>query len=214
MGGSTKLRRYSRILLLLLMLGHLKGFAQYPLHILPMPGEPSISPAKLGLTTSFKSREACEEYIYSLPKLLQGKGYMTASVDSMSLDSAAATIHLYVGRIYHWAYINTRKVEPALLAAVSWNDKSFANHALDFAQYKTREKLLLDYLENNGYPFAKISLDSIVFTRSIVSVYMGRPEYPRNFWVITSISRMAVFTGRRGWRRSIRRYWNCPMCRR
>ena len=129
-----------------------------------MPGEPSISPAKLGLTTSFKSREACEEYIYSLPKLLQGKGYMTASVDSMSLDSAAATIHLYVGRIYHWAYINTRKVEPALLAAVSWNDKSFANHALDFAQYKTREKLLLDYLENNGYPFAKISLDSIVLS--------------------------------------------------
>jgi outer membrane protein assembly factor BamA len=53
-------------------------------------------------------------------------------------------------------------VEPGLLSAVSWNDKSFSGKPLDFSQFQKRQQMLLTYLENNGYPFAKVGLDSIV----------------------------------------------------
>ena len=159
---STKLRGYGRTLLLLLLLSDLRGFAQYHLHILPAGRDSLTGLPKLGLVASFHSKGACEDYIYTIPALLQAKGYMTASVDSVRYDSTGAYIRLYLGKVYRWAYINTRKVEPALLTAVAWNDRNFSRRPLDFRQFKAKQQMLLDYLENNGYPFARISLDSIV----------------------------------------------------
>ncbi|HWK05390.1 MAG TPA: BamA/TamA family outer membrane protein [Puia sp.] len=158
----AKLRGYSRTLLSLLLLSNLSGFAQFPLHIISVDKDSLFIQKKLGLSTSFKTRDACTEYIYNIPTLLQAKGFMTASVDSIRVDAVSATVHLYVGAAYRWAYINTRKVEPALLSAVSWNEKNFSHRPLDFRLFRARQQMLLDYLENNGYPFAKISLDSIV----------------------------------------------------
>jgi outer membrane protein assembly factor BamA len=159
---SAKLRRYGRTLLFLLLSGNISGFAQYRLHIIPVDKDSLFIQKKLGLETSFKSRDACTEYLYTIPGLLQAKGYMTASVDSARYDSAGAAVRLYVGEVYRWAYIDTRRIEPALLTAISWNGKNFSHRPLDFRQFQARQQILLDYLENNGYPFAKVSLDSIV----------------------------------------------------
>jgi outer membrane protein assembly factor BamA len=157
----TKLRGYGRTLLLLLLLSSSRGFGQYALHIIPVDNDSSFIQKKLGLITSFKSREACSEYVYNLLPLLQGKGYATASIDSVAYNPSGATLRLYTGNIFRWAQISTRSVEPGLLIAVAWNDKTFSRHPLDFRQFQARQQQLLDYLENNGYPFAKISLDSI-----------------------------------------------------
>jgi len=158
----AKLRRYGRTLLMLLLLGNSRGFAQYRLHISYVDKDSLSIQKKLGLETAFRSRETCTEYIYNMPALLQAKGYMTVSVDSVHYDSADAAVRLYVGNAYRWAFINTRKIEPALLSAVSWNERNFSHRPLDFRQFQARQQMLLDYLENNGYPFAKVSLDSIV----------------------------------------------------
>jgi outer membrane protein assembly factor BamA len=162
----TKLRGYGRTLLLLFLLSGYKGVAQYALHIQPVDKDSLFIGKRLGLTPSFKTRAACTEYIYNIPSLLQGKGFMTASVDSIRYDAEGATIRLYVGPAYRWAHVDTRRIEPALLLAVGWNDKSFSGRPLDFKQFQSREQAILDYLENNGYPFAKINLDSIVLKDS------------------------------------------------
>jgi len=161
-----KVRGYGSTLLWILLLSPFRGWIQYPLHILPVDKDSSFIKNKLGITTVFKSREVCMEYIFGLLPQLQGKGYMTASVDSISIDNKGASIRLYTGNIYRWAAIDTRHIDPALLAAVAWNEKAFSHRPLDFRQFQVRQQLLLDYLENNGYPFAKISLDSIVLKDS------------------------------------------------
>lgn len=161
-----KVRGYSRTLLWILLLSPFCGWSQYPLHILPVDKDSLYVKNKLGLTTVFKTRETCTEYIFNLLPTLQAKGYMTASVDSVTIDASAASIRLYVGNIYRWAAIDTRHVDPALLAAVAWNDKTFRNRTLDFHQFQARQQQMLDYLENNGYPFARISLDSVTLKDS------------------------------------------------
>jgi len=163
---NVKLRGYGRTLLLLLLIGNYRAFAQYPLHIIPVDRDSAFLQKKLGLITDFTNKSACIAYIGKLPALLQGKGYMTASVDSARYEDKEASVRLYLGNAYRWAYIDTRRVEPALLAAVSWNEKSFSHRPLDFSQFEARQQLLLDYLENNGYPFAKISLDSVVLNEN------------------------------------------------
>jgi outer membrane protein assembly factor BamA len=155
----TKVRR--SILWISLILGPLGGWAQYALSIHSVDSDSTFVRGKLGLTTSFRNREACTEYVFGLVPLLQGKGYFTASVDSVNYGPGSATIRLYLGRAWRWASIDTRHVDPSLLAAVAWNPRSFTHRVLDFRQFQARQQLMLDYLENNGYPFARISLDSI-----------------------------------------------------
>jgi len=160
---STNVRRYTRIMAGLLLLITTRGWAQYPLHILPVDKDSLFIQKQLGLSSSFKSKDACMEYIYALPSLLQGKGYLTASLDSVGSDSASTTIRLYIGNAYRWARIDLSGVDPALLSAVAWNEKTFAHRLLDFKQFQARQQQLLNYLEDNGYPFGKVSLDSIRF---------------------------------------------------
>lgn len=158
---STKIQRYARTILWVLLFLPLGGWAQYVLRIEPVDKDSTFLKTKLGIVTSFRNREACTEYIYNLVPLLQAKGYFTASVDTVSYDSAAAHLRLYLGRAWRWASIDTRHVDPALLAAVAWNPRNFAHRPLDYRQFQARQQGMLDYLENNGYPFARISLDSV-----------------------------------------------------
>lgn len=140
--------------------------AQYLLHVTPVDKDSAFIRNKLGIPPGFKTREACTAYIFNLVPLLQSKGYITASVDTVSYGKEDATMRLYVGSTWRWANIDTRHVDPTLLAAVAWNARSFAGKPFDMRQYQYRQKLLLDYMENNGYPFAKVSLDSIVLRKA------------------------------------------------
>ena len=149
--------------MLILPLG---GWAQYALLIQPVDKDPAFIRGKLGLTTSFRNREACTEYVFGLVPFLQGKGYFTASVDSVNYGPASATLRLYVGHAWRWASIDTRHVDPSLLSAVAWNPRNFSHRLLDFRQFQLRQQGMLDYLENNGYPFARISLDSVTLRDS------------------------------------------------
>jgi outer membrane protein assembly factor BamA len=156
---SVKLRGYTLIAAVLFIAW--KSSAQYPLHIQSVDKDSLFIHKQLGLSTSFRNKDVCTEYIYGLPALLQSKGYLTASIDSVGNDAAGTTIRLYIGETYRWGRIDVRGVDPALLSAVGWNERSFSHRLLDFRQFQARQQQLLDYLENNGYPFAKISLDSV-----------------------------------------------------
>ena len=156
---STKISRYALIVAVLLITS--RGWTQYPLHIMPVDKDSLFIHKQLGLLNSFKNKDACSEYIYTLPALLQAKGYLTASVDSVGADEASTTIRIYIGETYRWARIDVSGVDPTLLSGVAWNERSFSHRLLDFRQYQARQQQLLGYLENNGYPFGKVSLDSI-----------------------------------------------------
>lgn len=114
----------------------------------------------IGIPSSFSSRLSCTDYINKLVPGLKAKGYVTASLDNVSYDSTSAAITLYVGEVYKWANLDTKSIEPALLDAVGWRSRLFSDKAMDFSQLQTLQERMLTYLENNGYPFAKVYLDS------------------------------------------------------
>ena len=150
-----------RLLLLGLFFLPFCGWAQYNLRISGIDKDSVYLHQQLGLTTTFKTREGCMQYVNNLLPLLQAKGYVAASVDSITYGDKQADLRLYVGGVFRWANIDTRNVDPSLLSAAAWNGRSFSGRAMDMRVFQYRQKLMLDYLENNGYPFAKVSLDSI-----------------------------------------------------
>lgn len=134
--------------------------AKYDLLIRVVDGD-SAALNTIGLQNSFDSKAACTDYVNKLPSFLQAKGYVAASIDSLAYDSLAAHAVIFLGAAYHWTEINTDRVNPSLLNAVGWRQKNFPGKPIDFDQLQGWQEKIIDYLENNGHPFAKVFLDSL-----------------------------------------------------
>lgn len=137
--------------------------AQYPLRVLPVDRDSVTLAQQVSLQRSFKNMTECAEYIKKLPSVLHAKGYATASVDSVHYDSTGAAIVLFLGSAYRIGHIKTDSADRKLLERVGWNERGLLNKPLDLDQLEAFQVKMLDYLENNGYPFARIELDSLRF---------------------------------------------------
>lgn len=119
-----------------------------------------LQPEKLGLQEVFMSKIACTEYVFQIPKLLQKKGFIAASVDSMQVDSTSAQVAVYIGRTFRWAKLNASSVPPEWLSAAGYVEKNFTNQILNYQSLQQLQERLLIKLENTGFPFANVYLDS------------------------------------------------------
>jgi outer membrane protein assembly factor BamA len=138
-----------------------KSSNQFSLFIKFVDKDTSFKPQTLGLQTSFATKVACTDYIFNLPSTLAAKGYPTASVDTVYMDSTSAHIDLFLGQQYSWADIRIDSIEKRALDAVGWNKKFLQNKRFDFDRLEALKQSLITYYGRNGYPFAKVSLDSI-----------------------------------------------------
>jgi outer membrane protein assembly factor BamA len=114
-----------------------------------------------GLQTRFSSREAARKHLDEYFSSLKSRGYVTASVDSLVMDSARARVHLFIGEIYLWAKLDASSLDPGILDQLGWKEKMFPGKAINFLQVKEWEERILDHYEKTGYPFARVYLDSL-----------------------------------------------------
>ncbi len=116
---------------------------------------------QLDLKTIFETKNAAVDYINKLTVILSGKGFPTASVDSVTYDSAHANVKLYLGEKYKWLQISVDSIDENVLDNTGWNKKQFANKEIDFSRLHLQEQKIIEYYENSGYPFAEVSLKNI-----------------------------------------------------
>jgi outer membrane protein assembly factor BamA len=148
---------FSAFFFLTLLCAHAQS---YPVQFIGADADSTELQQKAALTTTFPTRGDASVYLSRLPSLLQSKGYITAAIDSLQLDSARAKVYLFLGDQYKWAKIQTPAPYADLLEAIHWNEKTF-NGTVDFSTLQAWQKKILDYLEEIGHPFGKVYLDSI-----------------------------------------------------
>ncbi len=115
----------------------------------------------LQLQTDFANSIICHSYINTIPSLLYTKGYPAASVDSVWEGGDTVFIKLFTGRKYEWGSINAAGIDKRALAEAGFFERDFSNKVINVDILQKVQQRLLNYYENNGYPFAKIYLDSI-----------------------------------------------------
>ena len=118
----------------------------------------------LGIKTLFQNASACNDYINKLPNLLQEKGYISSSVDSVVNAGNQTIIYLFAGERYDVFDLHIYNADKAYLQQIGWEYDAVKTKSLSFKNYQDASEKLLDYFENNGYPFARINLDSIIVT--------------------------------------------------
>lgn len=145
-------------LLLMLVINGIYAQNNYSLKIRPVDKDSAFI-VGIGLKTSFTGKLQCSEYVMRLPALLQAKGLLSASLDSVSVGENQTVIYLFAGNEYNLANIKIAENDLSYLPVTG--KKGSALPALNFEQYHVLQQKLLDEFENSGYPFARIKLDSI-----------------------------------------------------
>ncbi|MES2430630.1 MAG: BamA/TamA family outer membrane protein [Bacteroidota bacterium] len=143
------------------------SLAQYHLKINYVDKDSSFNPQSIKLSTNFLSVFKRQEYINSLPKLLQMQGYPLASLDSINYIDSAAILQLYLGKQYNKFNLRTEGINKEVFSAIHFNNRSLA-----IADVNSLQQSILEYFDNNGYPFAKVFLDSIQFDEKEMSALL------------------------------------------
>lgn len=145
-----------------------KAYCQkkYSIHYFLHDKDTSIIQKQIELKDSFHSQEEAAIYINNLRELFLTNGYPVASLDSISYDSTFAGVNIFLGPKYQWKNIRTDSVETDLLnqLRISFSKNNFPLNRLPLL----REKIL-NYYEENGYPFAQITMKNIVISGDSLS---------------------------------------------
>lgn len=147
--------------LLLLILLPCASKAQHTLRISLVDKDSSFNLQPLQIQTSFVNEIDCYAYVVRLPQFLGTKGYPTASVDSIAATTDYTSIRLFLGKSYRWVKLAPDSIEKKALDNSRFNQKNFAGKLINMQQLHQVQESLLDYYEDNGYPFASVYLDSI-----------------------------------------------------
>ncbi|MBX9781823.1 MAG: hypothetical protein K2X48_00880 [Chitinophagaceae bacterium] len=132
----------------------------------------SLEPAKLGLQQQFTNKTTCAEYIFQIPETLRKKGLIAASVDSVVMDSSSAQLWLYVGKTFKWKELKADSIPNEWLNAAGYRQKNFSNKSLNVQTVQQLQERLLVKLENTGYPFANVYLDSLTMAEEGISAVL------------------------------------------
>ena len=108
---------------------------------------------------------------------LHRRTFLEAAVDSTFFiekktkkdTSKQALVHLHLGQQYKWGRLRNGNVNPAFLTQIGFRERILDGKPLLAKEISDIEDRLLNYAENNGYPFARVWLDSVVAKNGEVS---------------------------------------------
>ena len=167
--NETALKYFIRVscgmaLMIILSISNTYAQKKYIVNYILSGKDTSYNVQKLGIETTFSGKPAAIVYLNTLATTLISKGFPGASVDSVMYDSAFANVKLFLGEKFKWVQINTDRADQKLLDAIGWNSRQFKNKTIDFKRLQVQEESILAYFENNGYPFAEVSLTNVEFS--------------------------------------------------
>ena len=113
------------------------------------------------LPSVYKNQAECqillEEYINKLRK----KAYITASLDSVYVDTLMIKAYIFLGKKYEWLQLENGNISPKILGQIGFRPQKFIEKDFDWNEVLKLEEKLLQYYENHAYPFAEIGLNNV-----------------------------------------------------
>ncbi len=130
-----------------------------------------VHESPLKLQSVFDSREKALEYIGNLKSALGLKGYSNASIDSLHADSARASVFLYLGNKLQWR-LHLDSLSPVVRNEAGIGNKKGEILVNDYNRVAGIENKILNYYENRGFPFVKLSREKSNINKEEISTFL------------------------------------------
>lgn len=92
---------------------------------------------------------------------MQAQGYLSASVDSIVISGNDYRVYYFTGHKYTWAKLSMDSIPAALLTAAGISAADFTERPISPSALSRLSERLLNYCEQNGFPFAKVYLNNL-----------------------------------------------------
>ncbi len=146
--------------------------------LLTLRGETDSFQKLTSIPQTFTSFIDCHESLKKAQLDLYKKGYLTASIDSLTWDETRASASVTTGAKFIWALLKNKNIPAALLASSHFDEVNYFNTPVDIKKiYPVFEKIIR-YFEDNGYPFADVYLDSVLITNHTLSALLALDKGP------------------------------------
>jgi len=135
-----------------------------------------------------KDSVQAHHYIEKKIKTLQKKGFLLASVDSVISNSGSTFYQLYKGNRFNAAKIRIPEEDLYFLRKKArLTEKYLSNYPFTPAEITQLKNSIHQSLENNGYPFASVRLDSIEFDQEMLHARLDIKKGPEIKWTKINI---------------------------
>lgn len=88
--------------------------------------------------------------------------FLVAEFSDVHCGNDTCRIKLNPGNSYKWIQLRKGNISSDILSAAGFREEQFHNKIFDPSQFSKRAERILNILEQTGYPFAAIRLDSII----------------------------------------------------
>lgn len=109
---------------------------------------------------------------------LRKESYLAATIDSIV---SGDTLHFYYkpNKVYKWAKLKRGNLPEELVQKVDLSGRLFLNRPFNPKQLELLFKRIIQYYENNGYPFASVQLDSLELEENLIkaSLLINQNQY-------------------------------------
>lgn len=156
--------------LVTLPLLNVKAQQEYSLEIKFLIGDNFVK--KLPYKNTFRNKQERAKELRTFLFTLYDNAYIAASFDSLVEDSTKLLAYLNSGNIYKWATLQKGNVDEKTVSEIGFREKLYNNKPLHYKNVRKVQEKILNYCENNGYPFATVRLDSIRFSDNSISAQL------------------------------------------
>ena len=158
---SSIVGRLSFVVFTILFFPFLLNAQTYTLQLTPLDKNENFLKDHLDLPPSYSDSLAVRNALSKIILDLQGQSYLEASVDSVFQFEKTFNAFVHIGSKYEWASLTNGNVEPAFLEQVGFRERLYSGKDFHYEEVLKLQKSLLEYAENNGYPFAAVKLGDI-----------------------------------------------------
>ena len=181
-------RSYIPFIALFLLIGSLPAGrlnaqkpGRYVLQVLPLSDKNGFVEEHIKYKKEQPDSLAVFSEIRSIVSRLRAEAFLEASADSIAFRDSLVYVFVHVGSPYEWARLSDGNVGPLWLGQVGFREKNFRNKRFSTREVTRLMDDLLTFAENNGYPFAKVWLDSISAENGVINaqLFLDQKSYIR-----------------------------------
>lgn len=121
----------------------------------------SMLPTKWFRPVSLIGTRTVADVVWEQVNFLQSKGYLEASCDTCLTRADTSRCPLTVGPLYRWGRLRTQDIPEELTSLAGLRAKQINGQPMNPRRIANSMRLMLAEYENNGYPFARLWLDSM-----------------------------------------------------
>lgn len=127
---------------------------------------------------SYQTFSDCDIAMQNAQKELIKKGYFSASIDSTKWTDSFAIATVFIGKKYEWASLKNKNIPQNLLTQFRFDERSYFNKPIDLKKVENLFNKIIQYYENNGFPFCNLQLDSLIENDGKVSANLFLDKGP------------------------------------